>query len=480
MLKETLRLWPTAPGFAVHSLEPETIIGGKYLVRQDQTLIIPLPVLHRDPKVWGPDPEKFDPERFSFEAAEKLPPNAWKPFGNGQRACIGRPFALQEATLVLAMVLQRFDLSLADPSYKLQIKQTLTIKPTGFFIHAKRRADMAVKAVPTATVAPVATAAPAVMASQVKPNGIPIQVLFGSNAGSAEAFAQRIATDAQAQGYTASLAPLDSGAGHLPSDGAVVIVTASYEGQPPDNARQFVSWLDGVPAESLKGIKYAVFGCGNKDWARTYQAVPKKVDSEMQAAGAVRLLERGEADARGDFFGDFDRWYAPFWSTVGAAFGQETHAPEPLPLFAVEFVAGVRDPILRQNNLKMGDIVDNKELVNVAAPNARSKRHVEVALPEGSQYRAGDYLAVLAMNPSQNVERALHRFDLAYDAQVVIRMPAGGQTFFPTGQPVTAGELLASYVELAQPATRKQIEQLATSTTDQAEKQALSDFDRER
>ncbi|WP_163827647.1 cytochrome P450, partial [Proteus vulgaris] len=67
-------------------------------------------MLHRDPAVWGSDPEAFDPEQFSREAEAARPVNAYKPFGNGQRACIGRQFAMQEATLVLGMILQRFQL----------------------------------------------------------------------------------------------------------------------------------------------------------------------------------------------------------------------------------------------------------------------------------------------------------------------------------------------------------------------------------
>ena len=66
--------------------------------------------LHRDPSVWGPHAEVFDPENFSPEAEAKRPANAWKPFGNGQRACIGRGFAMQEAALALGMILQRFKL----------------------------------------------------------------------------------------------------------------------------------------------------------------------------------------------------------------------------------------------------------------------------------------------------------------------------------------------------------------------------------
>ena len=67
-------------------------------------------MLHRDPKVWGANPEVFNPDNFTREAEAARPVNAYKPFGNGQRACIGRQFAMQEAALVLGMVLQRFKL----------------------------------------------------------------------------------------------------------------------------------------------------------------------------------------------------------------------------------------------------------------------------------------------------------------------------------------------------------------------------------
>lgn len=72
-------------------------------------------------------------------AFSKLPNNGWKPFGNGMRGCIGRPFAWQEAILTTAMLLQTFNFRFDDPSYQLHIKQTLTIKPKDFFMHATLR-----------------------------------------------------------------------------------------------------------------------------------------------------------------------------------------------------------------------------------------------------------------------------------------------------------------------------------------------------
>ena len=465
VLKETLRLWPTAPGFSLRPLEEETMLGGRYVVRRDQTLLVLTLQLHRDPAVWG-DPERFDPDRFAFDRAQQLPPNAWKPFGNGQRSCIGRGFALQEATLFLAMLLQRFDLSLADPDYQLSIQQTLTIKPEGLYIHARRR-DTRIVAAPNDT---DETAAQQRAASRpVAANGVPLQVLYGSNAGTSEAFAQRIANDARLRGYSPTVAPLDSvvsgPAGHLPTEGAVAIVASSYEGLPPDNARQFVPWVRELPDGALDGVRYAVFGCGNTDWARTYQAIPKTIDENLARAGATRLIPRGEANARGDFFGDFDDWYTGFWGPLDAALGRRSTPQTAVvePLLEVEFVGGVRDPLLRQNDLALGTVVANRELVNVAA-GGRSKRHLEIALPPDGSYRTGDYLAVLPLNPAAVVDRTLARFGLPYDAQTVVRVGKGGRTFLPTDTPLTVGELLASYVELSQPATRRQIEQLAAAT----------------
>src|SRR5690606_11084537 len=137
------------------------------------------------------------------EAMAALPPNAWKPFGNGQRACIGRPFAMQEAILLVAMILQRFDLIEDDPSYQLKVAETLTLKPSGLRIRVKRRGTASFK--PRGVLAPqkAAAPAPAPAAPALAPGqqATPLLVLYGSNTGSCEAFAERIASDAAAQGY---------------------------------------------------------------------------------------------------------------------------------------------------------------------------------------------------------------------------------------------------------------------------------------
>ncbi len=474
VLMETLRVWPTAPAFAVKPNE-DTVLGGKYPLTPRDTLLILEPMLHRDPAVWGDDAEAFRPERFAPEAAEKLPPNAWKPFGNGARACIGRPFAMQEAQLVMAMLLQRFDIVLDDPQYQLEVAETLTITPHGLLIRAQARGkgDFALRsAIPVAPQKARAQVAEA----DVRPaaDATPLLVLYGSNTGSSEMFARRIAGDAARQGYAATVAPMDDRADALSRDVPVLICTASYEGQAPDNAKKFLSWAEGLPAGALAGVRYAVFGSGNRQWARTYQFVPKRVDAALEAAGATRLRPRGEADAGGDFFGAFDEWYETLWSDLGQQLGHAVAEKPQAPAFDVEIVKAGRESALQMNELAQATIVDNRELVNMQGRNARSKRHLQIALPAGMSYRSGDYLAVLPRNAPAQVTRALRRFGLANDTQIVIkRQQQGASASLPTDYPVSAFDVLSNYVELGQPATRAQINQLASLTACPPERHEL-------
>ncbi|WP_031940893.1 cytochrome P450, partial [Prescottella defluvii] len=88
VLDETLRLWPTAPAYAREARE-DTVLGGRYPMRAGDWVLVLIPSLHRDP-AWGSDPERFDPDRFAPEHVRGRAPHIYKPFGTGERACIGR------------------------------------------------------------------------------------------------------------------------------------------------------------------------------------------------------------------------------------------------------------------------------------------------------------------------------------------------------------------------------------------------------
>lgn len=136
VLDETLRLWPTAPAYAREARE-DTVLAGRYPMRAGEWVLVLIPSLHRDP-AWGTDPERFDPDRFAPEHVRGRAPHIYKPFGTGERACIGRQFAIHEAVLVLGTILRRYDLA-ADPDYQLRIQERLTLMPVGFTLSLRRR-----------------------------------------------------------------------------------------------------------------------------------------------------------------------------------------------------------------------------------------------------------------------------------------------------------------------------------------------------
>lgn len=92
---------------------------------------------------------------------------------------------------------------------------------------------------------------------------------------------------------------------------------SSLIGEPADNAAHFFEWMQNTKGKAMENVKYAVFGCGNRDWVRTYQKVPKFIDATLEERGGRRLHERGEGDAQAaEFFQAFDEWEAELWKTL--------------------------------------------------------------------------------------------------------------------------------------------------------------------
>lgn len=87
-------------------------------------------VTQRDPRFF-PEPEKFDPDRFSAERADEIPQHAWFPFGAGPHICIGINFALMEMTLIVATLLQRFRFRLAANQGSVEPEPLVAIRPRG-------------------------------------------------------------------------------------------------------------------------------------------------------------------------------------------------------------------------------------------------------------------------------------------------------------------------------------------------------------
>ncbi|OCH86408.1 bifunctional P-450/NADPH-P450 reductase [Obba rivulosa] len=477
VMRETLRLSPSAPGRGCGAIEDTTLADGKYAVPKGINIVVNVAMAQRDPLVYGDDADEFRPERMLDGKFEALPPNAWQPFGYGMRACIGRAFAWQEVQLTLITLFQKFDLVLHDPSYELRVKQTLTIKPDGLRIHAIPRAGRPrLLAVPSSALLQQGTKSTTDHVQASVFDGAAKQalyVLYGSNTGSSEAFAQRIASGAASHGFRASIGTLDSATAHVPTDGPVAILTASYEGKPTDNAAHFVEWLSALKGREMANVAYSVFGCGNRDWVQTYQRIPKLCDETLAERGAERLAPRGEGDAAsGDFFDSFDKWEAQFWEALTERYQTTASGAESVGLDVKTVDAGTgRAELLRQPDATLGTVVDNRLLT---ASGAAPKRHIEFELPEQTTYRAGDYLAILPVNPARDVHRVLARFGFSAEQEVMVS--SSGPTSLPTNKAVSLSTLFSGYVELSQPATKRDLRILSDATTNDGTKKALEEY----
>jgi cytochrome P450 len=139
VLKESMRLYPAVWGIGRKAIA-DCEIGG-YRVAAGTNLFIFQSLTHRDPRFF-PDPDAFDPERWREDPVRsgKIPRFAYFPFGGGPRVCVGASFAMLEATLLLAMIQQRFHLELL-PGAPVKPLPSVTLRPQhGIRVTVHRRA----------------------------------------------------------------------------------------------------------------------------------------------------------------------------------------------------------------------------------------------------------------------------------------------------------------------------------------------------
>jgi len=119
VFEESLRLYP--PAWVLGRVAQEDDRLGEYTVPAGTILAISPYTVHRRPASWD-DPERFHPGRPESQRF------AYLPFGAGPRQCIGKPFAMMEAQLIIAMVVRRFDLSLV-PDHAIKPEPVFVLRP---------------------------------------------------------------------------------------------------------------------------------------------------------------------------------------------------------------------------------------------------------------------------------------------------------------------------------------------------------------
>ena len=125
VLKEAMRLYPSAPFLGRRAVEEDQICG--YRIPAGAEVVLAPWITHLHPDFWY-WPERFDPERFHPEREKARHRYAWFPFGGGPRACIGQHFSMLESVVALATLVREFDF--AAPPGEPPRTNHITLRPT--------------------------------------------------------------------------------------------------------------------------------------------------------------------------------------------------------------------------------------------------------------------------------------------------------------------------------------------------------------
>ncbi|CAG9785190.1 unnamed protein product [Diatraea saccharalis] len=142
VVKETLRLFPPVP-FIIRKIEENVTLPSGKVLPAGSGLVISIWGIHRDPKYWGPDAEKFDPDRFSPERLNLKHVCSFMPFSQGPRNCLGYQYALMSIKTAVSSIVRKF-VVVPDPENsdepKIRVKLDIMMKDVdGYQIALERR-----------------------------------------------------------------------------------------------------------------------------------------------------------------------------------------------------------------------------------------------------------------------------------------------------------------------------------------------------
>ncbi|XP_068151793.1 LOW QUALITY PROTEIN: NADPH--cytochrome P450 reductase [Drosophila tropicalis] len=331
---------------------------------------------------------------------------------------------------------------------------------------------------------------------KLKASGRSLVVFYGSQTGTGEEFAGRLAKEGiryRLKGMVAD--PEECDMEELLqlkdiSNSLAVFCLATYgEGDPTDNAMEFYEWITNGEVD-LTGLNYAVFGLGNKTYEH-YNKVAVYVDKRLEELGANRVFELGLGDDDANIEDDFITWKDRFWPAVCDHFGIEGGGEEVL----IRQYRLLEQPDVQPDRIYTGEIARLHSMQNQRPPfdaknpflapikvnrelhkgGGRSCMHIELSI-DGSKmrYDAGDHVAMYPINDKSLVEKLGELCKADLDTVFsLINTDTDSSKKHPFPCPTTYRTALTHYLEITAIPRTHILKELAEYCTDEKEKELL-------
>jgi cytochrome P450/NADPH-cytochrome P450 reductase len=482
VIKETMRIYPPMPVTVRRSLKDGML--GAYRIRKGDIIFVGTLAAQRDPRYWGPAPDLFDPEHFAPEKVVNRPRHAFIPFSVGKRQCMAQEVTFMMLRVVLFEIYNRYRLRLA-PGATVTKNAVVTTKPAAVPVvrlPRERREIVSLRDTP-----------PAVRAAAVgardwgEPTDIPatsrygrLVIAYGSNFGANRQLAERFAERSRFYGYAHELLTLNELAEAPPrhEPWLLVAMTSTYTSNPPTNATAFRSLLEHATPddETWRNCRYLVWGLGNSQW-NAFLAFPRYIHARLAELGATPLADFAFGDVGTPAWEQVHaEWNTRVWPALLELSGARPSEEAAARVAAERASAGAFTSADSNTAMAMSlgredaaprvllvpEILTNgvgietvpvrarvcRELHADASP--KRARHLEVELPAGMAYRAGDHLGVCPKNDEDRVERLAERLGAALEGLFMVPRTLDVHVA-PRGVVLQVRNVLTSLVDLAGP-----------------------------
>jgi cytochrome P450/NADPH-cytochrome P450 reductase len=503
VIKETLRLYPPMPVTVRRSLKDGML--GRYRIRKGDIIFVGALAAHHDPECWGEQADVFDPEQFAMDKVVDRPRHAFIPFSIGKRQCMAQEVTFMMLRVVLFEIYNRYRLRLA-PGATVEKNAIVTTKPKAvpvIRVPRERREVVSLRDTP-----PTVRAATTAARDWGAPTEIPatspygrMVVAYGSNFGANKALAERFAERSRFHGYRHEVLTLNELAEEQPSEPwLLVVMTSTYTSNPPANATAFKALLERAEpgGETWRNCRYLVWGLGNSQW-NAFLAFPRYVHTRLQELGATPVADFA--------FGDVGRptweklhaeWNTAVWPRLLELSGARATEEAAARVAAEQAAAGaltnadsttamamsltredatprvLLTPAILSNGVGIETVtaraIVSRELHVPESPGRA--RHLELTLPAGTSYRAGDHLGVCPRNDDDRVERLAQRLGAPPEGLFMVPLTLNVHVV-PRGAVLQVRNVLTSLVDIAGPPPLALVELLAAKGVDAGDVEGL-------